>query len=425
MLASYFGSLRTLNRNVLLYLAATALLGFTIDGGIYSVLFNLFLVRLGYGPEFIGQINAAGLLAFALASLPAGALGGAIGLRRSLIIGLTVAIAGGLALPLATLFNPAHTSPILTGGFVAAYIGLSLYYVNAVPFMADIASRSERNTAFAMQTALLSLAGFTGALIGGFLPRLFATLLSITQQQPDPYRYPLFVAVAILIPAIGLIFSIKHSPVPEPDGPHRPSLTPVGRVESSILATVLLLSVVRFFHVSGVAVAGTFFNLYMDTALNVATMHIGIISGSARLIGFIAALVTPLVVTRWGAPRAILFASTVSAAGLIPLALIPVWPAAGLGFVGVVALSSMRYPAYMLFCMDVTPPRWRGMLAGLGETFGGLNFALLALAGGYIIKGQGFAALFLLGSGLVLVGNALFYLWFMLPRARRLPNPVT
>ena len=187
---------------------------------------------------------------------------------------------------------------------------------------------------------------------------------------------------------------------------------------------MLLLSVVRFFHVAGVAVAGTFFNVYMDTALNVATVHIGIISGSARLLGFVVALLTPAVVTRWGAPRAVMFASTISAAGLIPLALIPVWPAAGLGFIGVMSMSSMRYPAYMLYSMDVVPARWRGMLAGMGETFGGMSFALLALVGGYIINGQGYAALFLFGSGLVLVGNTLFYLWFMFPRARRLSTPV-
>ncbi len=424
MIASYFGTLRTLNRNVLLYLGASALVGFSIDGGIYSVLFNLFLVRLDYGPEFIGQINSAGMVAFALASLPAGAMGNLVGLRRSLVIGLLMALVGGLALPLATLFGPQWTPTILMAGFVVIYIGIAVYFVNAVPFVAGISSRGERNTAFAMQTALISLSGFLGALVGGFLPRLFSWLLAVPQNEPDPYRYPLFAASVMLVPALGFLLAIRRPAAATPEAESEPSRAPSGRVEMGILVTVLLLSTVRMFQVSGVAAASTFFNLYMDTALQVPTTHIGIISGSARLIGFFLAMVTPIVVQRWGAPRAVMVSSTISALGLVPLALIPLWPAAGLGYMGVMSMTSMRFPAYMLFCMDVTPARWRGMLAGLGETFGGISFAVVALVGGYIIEQQGFPALFLLGCGLALVGNLLFYLWFMPPRARRVATPV-
>ena len=63
------------NRDVRLYLVTAGLVGFCWIG-IYLVLFNLYLLRLGYGPEFIGTVNAAGSLAYAVFSLPAGALGG-------------------------------------------------------------------------------------------------------------------------------------------------------------------------------------------------------------------------------------------------------------------------------------------------------------------------------------------------------------
>ena len=39
------------------------------------MLLNLYLLRLDYGTEFIGLVNAVGLLTFGLASLPAGILG--------------------------------------------------------------------------------------------------------------------------------------------------------------------------------------------------------------------------------------------------------------------------------------------------------------------------------------------------------------
>jgi hypothetical protein len=43
--------------------------------GIYVVLFNLYLARLGYGAEFIGLVNGLAVLTYALLCVPAGLLG--------------------------------------------------------------------------------------------------------------------------------------------------------------------------------------------------------------------------------------------------------------------------------------------------------------------------------------------------------------
>ena len=49
MFKEYVSKLRLLSRDIWLLLATSALLGFTVFGGIYSVLLNLYLLRLGYG----------------------------------------------------------------------------------------------------------------------------------------------------------------------------------------------------------------------------------------------------------------------------------------------------------------------------------------------------------------------------------------
>ena len=66
----YLRTIRHFNRDIHLYLFASGLIGFCLFSGIYSLLFNLYLLRLGYGPTFVGQVNAVGGLAFALSSLP-------------------------------------------------------------------------------------------------------------------------------------------------------------------------------------------------------------------------------------------------------------------------------------------------------------------------------------------------------------------
>ena len=75
MTTLYLQKLRLLGRDVYLYLLAAFLVGLTVYGGIFTVLLNLYLLRLGYGTEFVGLLNATGRFAFAAFCLPAGALG--------------------------------------------------------------------------------------------------------------------------------------------------------------------------------------------------------------------------------------------------------------------------------------------------------------------------------------------------------------
>ena len=431
MLLNYIRTLRNLNRNVLLYLAATALLGFSFDGGVFSVLFNLYLLRLGFGPEYIGQVAGAGLLAFSLAALPAGSIGERWGYRNTMVVGLIMIVVGGLMIPVAEALPGQWPASAILTLYVVMFAGLGLYFVNAVPYVMSISSDEERNRAFSMQTALLALAAFTGSLGGGFLPRLVAFLLHIDQQQPTAYRYPLVLATILLIPSIFILHRIHSTPIEhdaEPiiaisEGAAPPVNISRWGLFSPVIITLLLLSTVRFFQVSGVATVYTFFNVYMDTELAVATANIGLIAACARLIGVFAALSTPSLVGRWGAAPTVLFASVVGTVSILPLALIPQWPAAGLGFIGITAISSMRFPAFMIFATSLVPPKWRGTLAGVGEFAGGLSFAGLAFIGGSLAENQGFATLFLLGGALTLVGTVLFYFWFVLPR-NKVSTPV-
>jgi hypothetical protein len=75
MVTAYLERLRLFSRDARLYLISAALIGFTL-WGVYAGFLNLYLIRLGYGPEFIGMINALGMLSATVFSLPAGTLGG-------------------------------------------------------------------------------------------------------------------------------------------------------------------------------------------------------------------------------------------------------------------------------------------------------------------------------------------------------------
>ncbi len=177
MVATYLSAFRLFSRDARLFLLTSFLIGFTVFGGISTVLFNLYLLRLGYGPEFIGLVNAVGSLGLVLFALPAGAVGTRWGSRRTLVAGLALAALGNTLLPLAE-FIPVGVRPgwLLVTNLIAS-LGMTFYIVNIIPFLMGVTGAEERNHVFSVQAALWPLAGFAGSLVAGVLPRLVGTAL--------------------------------------------------------------------------------------------------------------------------------------------------------------------------------------------------------------------------------------------------------
>ena len=398
---TYLHVLRDFNRDVRLYLITTMLIGLTVDGGVYTVLFNLYLLRLGYGPEFIGLVNGSGMLVFALCCLPAGTLSGRLGNRRMMVAGLTLLLIGCGLLP----FTEIHTGNWRAGWlFITwcfAFIGFAIYFVNTAPFAMKVAHQSERNHVFSMQAALWSLAGFAGSLVGGFLPGIFAIYLGVSLDQPAPYRYSLLAASLLLIPSVLAIAATR-------EGPIQPIKERPAKGQASPLRLIALLTLIRLLVVTGVGTLFTFFNVYMDAGLHISTVHIGVLSAIGRLLSIPTALIVPLLTRRWGNGPTAAWASLGTAISMLPLILISHWSAAGLGFVGVLALTSIRYPTFLVYTMEVVSPARRGTMSGAGEMASGLSFSAMALGGGYIIKALGYRSFFLTGASLTVIGTLSF-----------------
>ena len=174
MVSTHREALSQFNRDVWLVLFSQALIGFTIFGGVYTVLLNLYLLRLDYTPQLIGQINAAGALSFALLSLPAGLMGDRWGSRRSMIVGMILSALGFGLLPLGEFVSPASRTTWIMGTYALGVLGNTLFLCNSIPFLTSICPTRLRNHVFSAQVALWPLAGFAGSLCGGLLPGFFA-----------------------------------------------------------------------------------------------------------------------------------------------------------------------------------------------------------------------------------------------------------
>ena len=408
MVSTYVRRLGTFSRDVRLYLIATALSGLTTDG-IRAVLLNLYLLRLGYDLQFIGLINAASALSFSLFCLPAGAIGTRWGNRRAILVGISLMVVGHGLLPLVEVVPIGWRTMWLLSTTMLAAIGLALSLVNGLPFLVRATSTEERNHAFSVQMALQPLAGFAGSLVGGVLPGVFASAQDASLDGPAPYRYSLLVAVALLVPAVPVLRSsglVGAGPRPQSAGKSGP---PPWRL-------MAIMVVIFLFTYAGPTTAFTFFNVYLDTTLGAHTALIGTLSAVARLLSVPAALITPLVLARWGRMRTIMMGSTGIVLSLLLLALIPNWIAAGVGLAGVWILYSVRTIPFRVHSQEVASPEWRPAVSGALMLGAGLGASAMSLGGGYLITGLGYSGLFSVAAGSTVVSALLFWAYFRVPR---------
>ena len=400
-------SLRGSHRNVLLLFSVSALLSFSAEGGINTVIFNLYILRLGFGPDTVGLINGVATLVYALGSLLAGWLGTVWGVRKTALTGLLLALVGAVLLPLASSVPDVQRVTWLALCAMIGNIGLSLYFVNALPYLLQVTNVQNRSNIFAAATAVSTTAMVGGGLTGGVLPGLFASALGLTTDSAEPYRWtlalvPLFVLVAVLV-FVQTRDSAGHAELD----------TAVADAESASALSALygvigILGFVRFLQVFAMAGGLTFFNVYLDTELAVPTFWVGTALAGARLAGVPAALLGPVISRRLGLGKTIVFVSVLTAVSVLPLALMHTPLAATVGLVGVMVTANIRYPAFNIYMLEVVPAKVRPMMSGVNEMAAGLSFALVALVGGVVIVRYGYSALFLACGAITLLGAFAF-----------------
>jgi predicted MFS family arabinose efflux permease len=177
-------------------------------------------------------------------------------------------------------------------------------------------------------------------------------------------------------------------------------LVDADRAPTAAGGLIAFIGLIVLLQAAGKGVVRAFFNVYLDAGLDVSPAQIGAIIGAAQLRPVLAALVTPALMARWGAARTCLWATLGLVICLVPLALIPHWIAAGLGFMGVMAMGALIGPARTIFSQEAVAPSQRATMSAATVIGLALGWSTTAMAGGYVIVALGYKSLFLLGAGL-------------------------
>jgi len=377
-------------------------------------LYNLYIVSLGYGPDFIGVVLFVATIGAGIAIFPAGICvdrfsGKSILIWSSVLIG--VAGIGQI------LFRQPFS--LLASGFIAG-VGAAFQLVVNAPFLTANSTLDERPHLFSVNIVLGLVTIVVGKILGGALPIWFrgtAWLMAplpswfalLLANQPDPrsYQFALLFAGIIAGPSFIPLFFMSNDHPSHPMGaniPLRERLQQARNVPvSAIIASpVFLLTLVQVLIGLGAGLFVPYANLFFVQHLGASSALFGLIDGGATTLTALMTLVAPLLAVRIGRVNSIVLTELASIPLLVALGLTPLLPLVALFYLSRQPLMDMCMGILQVFSMEAAPRHFRGLANSSYQAGFQVANAITASLGGFIIVQFGYPPLF--------IGAAICYL---------------
>ena len=379
--------LRGFNHNVQSFF----MYGVLINAGmaLFSLLFNLYLLRLSYQEDFIGLVASMAPLATGLLALPVGMLSDRFGRKPFLV-------ASGLLLAISQLGACLMTSPtaLLAFSFIGG-IATSFIWVNHVPFLSDNAHSSRRAEALVIWSALQVAIRMLLSLAGGFMPGVMAYFIGASTEMPEPFRYSLLLGALCSIVSIFPLLRIPghqsgHQRATSTANDHA-APDAAGPIPWRVFTGIATLSGTRGF---SMGLTYPFINVFFEEELHVGPAMIGTIFFFSQLVGLPATFSAPALVRRFGATLTILPTRIIGGCALALMGTFINLPVA----ISMFLLSRMAEvidnPSDQHFSTQILPRRYWARIQGFRVCgFQILNFAG-SLLGGILILDYGYWAAF-------------------------------
>ncbi|HEY3273184.1 MAG TPA: MFS transporter [Methanocella sp.] len=392
---NYIRTLAGLNVNVRLLLLRTAIMG--LYSGIYGIIFNLYILDMGYRADFLGLLLSISLLTSSAMSIPAGVLCDRFDRRKLMIISSALSVL--CVLPIFLLHSPYALV------FFSALFGVfsSISAVCLTPILAENCG-GETVHVFSANASLGWIASVAGCAFGGLLPGLWNRYFAAFNS----YRLTLLFALALLAMSCMILVLLKS--------PGRCGQRPVRKKRSFSLAELrpsplilkFTLTSVTYGVASGMIVP--YFNIYFMNALNMGVLEIGLTSAAAGLFMIVGFMIIPVLTAKIGKVRSAVATKLLTAPFLIFMALSTNLALAATAYVAYMFLINMAGPATTSFQMEQIPSREQGYAVGLMSTGNCLAVSASSLISGILITGGNYLVPFLLTcAGYVATALLLYY----------------
>lgn len=368
--------------------------------GVFSVVFNLYLVEGGFRESFVGTAVSVNAIALALTALPAGVLADRWGRRNCLVLG---ALLDGLGLLVRA--TSLHPGTILASGFIAG-AGQGMLAIAAAPFITEHSTSRERTHLFTSFFACALIAGVVGSAFGGQLPAWLMHLPGAV--RPDllhAYRVTLVLGAVANLGAIFpllLLRGLHEAPLSRASEPvpaeARRRLFPIG-------LNALFIGV-------GAGLVIPFMNLYFKNRFQCSSAQIGAYFSIAYVFTALASLIGPALARRFGKLRTALTSQLLSLPFLVTLGAERHLPIAVTSFWMRATLMQASTPLIQAFVMEALPPALRARSTSINNLVWNIGWAVSSTFAGVLIQHFGYAVPFYCTAVLYAIATTVLYLSF-------------
>jgi MFS family permease len=394
VISQYFKNIKFFNRNIKLYLLATALIN--LGFGIFYADFNLYILSMGMKPDFLGIILSLAPFAEGLSSIPIGFLAEKIGFKRSLII---VYIVLGMAY-FSQIISP-NRSLIMLGSFMVGLVAGGNFIIQ-LPFISHF-TKEDRNQAFTLTMLVYYIMYAVGGLIGGYLP---AIINAVVMNETLSYRIILAVSsLFIILGALPMWFVDDDKPDPD----QKISLDPYLK---GIDANTIKFAIVELFVGAGLAFIISFLNVifvyYFKVSLEFYGTTMAILVVPTALFLFLG----PAIAERIGNLRTVLISRLVATVLAYCIVMTTNPYIGAVSFILFRSLFGFSQSLWFSFATSVATRRSRMATSAWLEITFQVGLALAALVGGKLIANESYVMLGVISAVATAICFALTYIFF-------------
>jgi MFS family permease len=416
VLANYFDRVSAFQPNARLYLTSVILTGAAM--GVYRLLFNFYVLSLGYDEALLGTLITTSSLTALLSALPMGYLVDNIGHKTALIIGTAVL---GLAVGGMVLFPSALTFVLMN---IVLGLAQSLTGVTMGPFLMENSGEKERTYLFSFTSGLRMASAFFGNWIGGYLPTWISTLQGSTPTSPSAYGGAL--AAIAIAGSVGILPLLFLRPV-KIARDKRSVFAPLAYFgqNSRLLGKLILPMLVTSL---GAGLIMPFMNVFFRNVHHQPDPVIGAMFAWGSLAMGIGLLIAPPLADRFGKIQLVVITQALSIPFLILLGFAPWFAVSAAAYYIRLTLMNMSLPVYQTFVMEKVEPSARATVASLVSMANNVGWAFSPQISGWIQVNYGFQPAFAATLVLYILSIYLYWRFFWYPLGKEqvvAPLPAT
>jgi MFS family permease len=362
----------------------------------HAFLYNFYLQSLGHGAVVMGNAAAALTAGGLTALLPAGLIVDRAGPRRGYLLAAALA-ALGLAL------GALATGPLAV--YAAAFVagtGTATWRVSMAPLLLGMTDGRLRARAMSWNVGLLVASGAVWTALSGSGPGWLENGLGL--GRPDALRVALLLgAAATLLAGPAVLLTPPFAAESMRDRDHSTH----ARLPLSLLVGVVLVAL----WMTGSALVLPFFNIFFERVHSLPVARIGVILALSQALTAVALVAGAEAAARLGPGRALMAWMLVFPPALWALAAVDALPLAILLFLVQGVVPAATNPLIDQLLLERAPRGRQGAVSGARNAATEISGLVGASAGGRVLEGASFAALFASAGVVALAGAVGLTAW--------------